>query len=227
MQQESNDEEQDNAATGGGAGSNRGHGAGLLYCTFGSSAQYTGPDSTGGHFVALQFALTAAYPPHHMLSSIFPNSPPSSTAWIEDSASSVHGTGSGKFVYNKRCPLPTEAFLLVGEGRKFKVECFGSFDVILLCKDDVRVTLVNVTVVPGLALDLMSFTCIQEKNDILMNHDGNWILNSGVHFVKLPAGNCIQATRESSNDWGGAGMSQNCPRFGRGRHENSPFRGLI
>ena len=28
-------------------------------------------------------------------------------------------------------------------------------------------------------------------------------------------------------DWGGTGMSQICPRFGMGRHENSPSRGLI
>ena len=33
--------------------------------------------------------------------------------------------------------------------------------------------------------------------------------------------------QESFNDWGGAGMSQICPRFGMGRHENSPSQGLI
>ena len=107
----------------------------------------------------------------------------------------MHGTGSGKFVYNKRRPRFAGAFLFIGEGRKLRMEWFGSLDVVLLCKDDVRVTLENVAVVPGLALDLMPFNCIQEKNDILMNHDGNWILNSGMHFVKLPAGNYIQATR--------------------------------
>ena len=32
---------------------------------------------------------------------------------------------------------------------------------------------------------------------------------------------------ESFNNWGVWGMSQICPRFGRGRHENIPFRGLI
>ena len=56
-------------------------------------------------------------------------------------------------------------------------------------------TLENVAVVPGLAFDLMSFNCIQEKHDILMNRDGTCILDGRVHFVKLPAGNCIQATR--------------------------------
>ena len=31
----------------------------------------------------------------------------------------------------------------------------------------------------------------------------------------------------SFNNWGGGGMSPLCPRFRRGRHENSPSRGLI
>ena len=69
-------------------------------------------------------------PPDHMLFSIFPNSPPGSTVWIGDSASPVRGTGSGKFVYNKRRPLSAEAFLLIGDGKKLKVECFGSLDVV-------------------------------------------------------------------------------------------------
>ena len=41
----------------------------------------------------------------------------------------------------------------------------------------------------------MSFNYTQEKHDILINHDVTWILNGRVHFVKLPAGNYIQATR--------------------------------
>ena len=130
-----------------------------------------------------------------MLSSIFRNSPPGSTVWSEDSASAVHDTDSGKFVYNKRRPLPAKAFLLIGDGKKLKVECFESLGVVLHCKDDVRMTLETVAVVLGLAFDLMYFNCIQKKRDILVNRDGTWILNGRVHFVKLQAGNYIQATR--------------------------------
>ena len=75
------------------------------------------------------------------------------------------------------------------------MECFGSLDVVFHCKDDVRVTLENVAVLPGLAFDLMYFNCIQEKHGILMNRDGTWILNGRVHFVKFLDGNYIQATR--------------------------------
>ena len=66
-----------------------------------------------------------------MLSSFFPNSPPGSTVWIGDIAFSVHRTDSGRFVYKKRYPLPVEAFLLISDDRKLKVECFGSLDVVL------------------------------------------------------------------------------------------------
>ena len=121
----SRDEEQDDKATGGGAGGG-GHGGGLLTCTSESSAQYTGPDSTGGHFFALQFALTAAYPSRHMLSSSIPKSPPGTTVWIGDSTSSVNGTGSGKFVYNKRRSLPAESFPHRQRQRhKFEGRVFG------------------------------------------------------------------------------------------------------
>ena len=66
----------------------------------------------------------------------------------------MHGTGSGKFVYNKRRLLPVEALLLIGDGRKLEVEWFVSLDIVLHCKDNVRVTLENVTVMPGLVFDL-------------------------------------------------------------------------
>ena len=75
------------------------------------------------------------------------------------------------------------------------MEYFGSLDVVFHFKDDMRVTLENVAVLPGLAFDLMYFNCIQEKHDIIMNRDGTWILNGRVHFAKCLAGNCIQATR--------------------------------
>ena len=164
----------------------------MLSCTFGSSAQNTDPDSTGGHLFATVHADCC---PSHVVLDFSQQPPPGSTVWIGHSASSVHRTGSGKFVYHKRRPLPAEAFLLIGDGRKLKMECFGSLDVVLHCKDGVRVTLENVAVMPGLAFKLMSFNCIQEKHDILMNRDGTWIINGRVHFVKLQAGNYIQAAR--------------------------------
>ena len=171
-------------------------GGGLLSCTFGGATRGDGmgPDR---HCFTLQFALNmfnTARPLRH-LSSLFPHAPPGSSIWVGDSGSSVHGTGSDQFVYNKRLPRPEETYLHIGNGHRLKVEWFGSLDVVLHCKEDVPVTLEDVAVVLSLAFDLMSINRIQERYDVLMNRKGAWLLNGRVHFVKSPTGNYIAATR--------------------------------
>ena len=176
------DEEKDAGDAGGG---------GLLSCTFGGATRgdRMGPDR---HCFTLQF--NTALPLRH-LSSLFPHAPPGSSIWVGDSGSSVHGTGSDQFVYNKRLARPEETYLHIGNGHRLKVEWFGSLDVVLHCKEDVPVTLEDVAVVPSLAFDLMSINRIQERYDVLMNRKGAWLLNGRVHFVKSPTGNYIAATR--------------------------------
>ena len=171
-------------------------GGGLLACTFGGATRGDGmgPDR---HCFTLQFALNmfnTALPLRH-LSSLFPHAPPGSSIWVGDSGSSVHGTGSDQFVYNKRLPRPEETYLHIGNGHKLKVEWFGSLDVVLHCKEDVPVTLEDVALIPPLTFDLMSINCIQKRYDVLMNRESAWLLNGRVHFVKSPAGNYIAATR--------------------------------
>ena len=85
----------------GGKGGHRG--GGLLSCIFGAATlgDWMGSDR---HCLTLQFALSTALPVRH-LSSVFPHAPPGSSVWVGDSGSSVHGTGSDQFVYNKRLPL--------------------------------------------------------------------------------------------------------------------------
>ena len=175
------DEEKDAGDAGGG---------GLLSCTFGGATRGDGmgPDR---HCFTLQFNTL----PLRHLSSLFPHAPPGSSIWVGDSGSSVHGTGSDQFVYNKRLPRPEETYLHIGNGHRLKVEWFGSLDVVLHCKEDVPVTLEDVAVVPSLAFDLMSINRIQERYDVLMNRKGAWLLNGRVHFVKSPTGNYIAATR--------------------------------
>ena len=175
----------------GGTGGHRG--GSLLSCTFGGATRGDGMGSDR-HCFTLQFALNTALPLRH-LSSLFPHPPPGSSIWVGDSGSSVHGTGSDQFVYNKRLPRPGETYLHIGNGHKLKVEWFGSLDVVLHCKEDVPVTLEDVAAVPSLAFDLMSINCINERYDVLTNREGAWLLNGRVHFVKSPTGNYIAATR--------------------------------
>ena len=188
------DEGKDAGDAGNGDGGTGGHrGGGLLSCTFGGATRGDGMGSDR-HCFTPQFALNTALPLRH-LSSLFPHAPPGSSIWVGDSGSSVHGTGSDQFVYNKRLPRPEETYLHIGNGHKLKVEWFGSLDVVLQCKEDVLVTLEDVAVVPSLVFDLMSINCIQERYDVLMNCEGAWLLNGRVHFAKSPTGNYIAVTR--------------------------------
>ena len=188
------DEGKDAGDAGNGDGGTGGHrGGGLLSCTFGGATQGYGMGSDR-HCFTLQFALNTALPLCH-LSSLFPHAPPGSSIWVGDSGSSVLGTGSDQFVYNKRLPRPEETYLHTGNGHKLKMEWFGYLGVVLHCKEDVPVTLEDVAVVPFLAFDLMSINYIQERYDVLMNREGAWLLNGRVDFVKSPTGNYIAATR--------------------------------
>ena len=198
------DEEKDAGDAGGG---------GLLSCTFGGATRGDGmgPDR---HCFTLQF--NTALPLRH-LSSLFPHAPPGSSIWVGDSGSSVHGTGSDQFVYNKRLPRPEETYLHIGNGHRLKVEWFGSLDVVLHCKEDVPVTLEDVAVVPSLAFDLMSINRIQERYDVLMNRKGAWLLNGRVHFVKSPTGNYIAATRVKHRSADPPAMVAALMRLGRHR----------
>ena len=194
MRDGNGDEGKDAGDAGNGNGGTGGHrGGGLLSCTFGGATQGDGMGSDR-HCFTLQFPLNTALPLRH-LPSLFPHAPPGSSIWVGDSESSVHGTGSDQFVYNKRLPRPEETYLHIGNGHKLKVEGFGSLDVVLQCKEGVPVTLEDIAVVPSLAFDLMSINCIQERYDVLMNREGAWLLNGRVHFVKSPTGNYIAATR--------------------------------
>ena len=157
------DEWKDAGDAGNGDGCTGEHrGGSLLSCTFGGATQGDGMESDR-HCFTLQFALNTALPLRH-LSSLFPHAPPGSSIWVGDSGSSVHGTGSDQFVYNKRLHRPEEAYLHIGNGHKLKVEWLGSLDVVLHCKEDVPVTLEDIAIVPSLAFDLMSINCIQERS---------------------------------------------------------------
>ena len=52
---------------------------------------------------------------------------------------------------------------MLGDGKCTPVCFYGDLDLDLHCDQDVRVTLTNVAVVPGLAFDIMYFNRIQEN----------------------------------------------------------------
>ena len=89
---------------------------------------------------------------------------------------------------------------MLGDDKCTTVGFYGDLGLDLLCEQDVRVTLPNVAVVPGLAFDIMSFNRMQEKHEIILNGAGASMLGGRVRFKKFRAGNFIQATRVPHDD---------------------------
>ena len=89
---------------------------------------------------------------------------------------------------------------MLGDGKCMPVGLYGNLDLALHRELDVRVTLTNDVVVPGLALDIMSFNRTQERHEIVLNRAEASILGGRVWFKKFRAGNFIHATRVPHDD---------------------------
>ena len=125
------------------------------------------------------------------ISSLFTNHRPGSTIFLGDTGAVIHGVSSADCVYNRRQPRPWERYLMLGDGKCMPVGFYGDLDLDLHCEQDVRVTLTNVAVVPGLAFDIMSFNQMQEKHEITLNGAGASMLGGRVRSKKFRAGNFI------------------------------------
>ena len=75
---------------------------------------------------------------------------------IGDSGASRHTFGDNTHVRKKRLPAAEEAYFIIGDGERLPVACFRDLDLVLHCErngkpwNNVRVTLKNVSVVPGI-----------------------------------------------------------------------------
>ena len=148
------------------------------------------PDDDINHIFTLQ-----RLPPPHALATVFPDARPGSSLWVADNAATFHSTPSSDLVYDKRPPLPRERVLATGCGRRLEVESIGKLDLIVHCDQDIRITLVNVVVIPDLAFNLMSLHRISDVHDITLNATSVSLLGGRIQFKKLFTGSYLQATR--------------------------------
>ena len=157
-----------------------------------------------GGFFALQLVCSITPNPSSQMlsaiSSLFANRRPGSTIFLEDTGAVIHGVSSGDCVYNRRQPGLWEWYLMLGDGKCMSVGFYGDLDLDLHGEQDVRVTLTNVAVGPGLAFDIMSLNRMQERLDIILNRAGASMLGGRVRFKRLRARNFIQATRVPHDD---------------------------
>ena len=188
------------AHRGGGSGGDGEDGSGPLSGTF-----FGGDDgAVYGGFLALQLICSITPNPSSQMlsaiSSLFANRRPGSTIFYGDTGAVIHGVSSADCVYNRRQPRPWERYLMLGDGKCMPVGFYGDSNLDLHCEQDVRVTLMNVAVVPGLAFDIMSFNRMQERHEIILNGARASMLGGRVRLKKFRAGNCIQATRVPYDD---------------------------
>ena len=169
---------------------------GPLSSIFGCSESGPGPTA----YVLQLLASESRFLPH-VMSAVFASKRLGATTVIGDSGASRHTFGDGTHVRNKRLPAAEEAYLIIGDGERLPVACYGDLDLVLHCKrygkpwSNVRVTLKNVAVVPGIWFDLISFNQIQEAHPVLLGKEGAHILGRRILFTKHSNGNYVQATK--------------------------------
>ena len=104
----------------------------------------------------LQFPTSESRFFSHAMSAVFASKRLGATTAIGDSGASRHTFGDGTHVRNKRLPAAEEACLIIGDGERQAVACYGDLDLVLHCErygkpwSNVRVTLKNIAVVPGI-----------------------------------------------------------------------------
>ena len=134
--------------------------SGSLAGTFGTSQEFSAEDSI--IFPTLGPGLHGPTHPsrhRHALLALSKRRIDGAQWWVGDSGASVHGTGSMDHFYNTHPPTPEES---IRTREVMQVKCIGDLEMVLYCNEDVVVTLREVSFVPGLWYELMSFNIIQE-----------------------------------------------------------------
>ena len=173
-----------------------GYFGGPLSSVFGGTESGPGPTA-----YVLQLPTSESRFLPHVMSAGFASKRLGATTVIGDSGASRHTFGDGTHVRNKRLPAAEEAYLIIGDGERLPVACYGDLDLVLHCErygkpwSNVRVTLKNVAVVPGIWFDLISFNQIQEAHPVLLDKEGAHILGSRIIFTKHANGSYVQATK--------------------------------
>ena len=195
--------------------------SGPLAATFGTSQGFSAEDSI--IFPTLGPGLHVLTHPsrhRHTLLALSKRRIDGTQWWVGDSGAFVHRTGSMDHFYNTRPPTPKESRLTVGTGEVMQTKCIGDLDMVLHCDEDVVVTLREVSFVPGVWYELMSFNIIQETEDIVLNKTGAHMLRGRVRFGKERNGNYVQATRVARDSRGPPATVAAVMRPGRQRSMN-------
>ena len=142
------------------------------------SSVFGGPESGPGPTAyVLQLPTFESRFLPHVMSTVFASKRLGATTVIGDSGASRHIFGVGTHMRKKRLPAAEEAYLIIGDGERLPVACYGDLDLVLHCGrygkpwSNVRVTLKNVAAVPGIWVYPI-FNQIQEAHPVHLNKEG-------------------------------------------------------
>ena len=103
---------------------------------------------------------------------------------MADSAATFHSTPSPSLVYYKSRPLLWERISAYDLGRRLEVESIGKLNLVVRCDEDVRITLVDVDVTPGLVFNLTLVHRISDFHDVTLNATSASLLGGRIKLKK-------------------------------------------
>ena len=83
--------------------------------------------------------------------------------WIGDSGATTHMTRNADMMYDTRPPSSHRSRIILGDGSIRKVQFFGKLDLVFHSRTDHPVTLHDVSFVPDLGFNLLSFTSFRKN----------------------------------------------------------------
>ena len=117
--------------------------------------------------------------------------------WVAGSGASCHMTKSAELMYDTRAPAPEQTRVILGNGTTTRVEFVGKIDVVFHSTTDFRVTLQDVSFVPGLRFNLVSLLKVQCTHAVVLDRTGTHIelLCGRLTFPRREGGSYLRATR--------------------------------
>ena len=115
--------------------------------------------------------------------------------WIGDSGASCHMTNDACKMYCMRPPPSGQQEVITSDGTRVRVECVGNIDVVFHGRSDEKITLCDVSYVPGLKFNLFSFHKAQQTHVIILDAAGAHIMGKNLTFPCEKSGSYLRATR--------------------------------
>ena len=114
--------------------------------------------------------------------------------WIGDSGATTHIPRNADLTYDTRPPSPHSSRIILGDGSVRKVQFVAKLDFVFHSRTDHPVILHDVSFVPDLGFNLLSFHVVQEKHEIILEKTGAHLLDGRLVFPRRGNGSSLRAT---------------------------------